>query len=226
MGPIHDAVRSANATMLRRVLESGVSPDAIDGPFRRTPLHLLCDSYSACMNGDRAACFTILREAGANLEATSSLRLTPLHEAAVNGRPELLSLLIQSGVNVNATCIKGKTALHFAAASGNAAMVKMLLEHQADPTLQNEFQETALHRAIRSSPNGEMTGEAARLLVEAKQGLLLQDYQGKTPAHLCEEKGWWRTLQLLETLGAGLQAIPKAPPKATLKARFAEPGAA
>jgi len=69
------------------------------------------------MNGDRAACFTILREAGANLEATSSLRLTPLHEAAVNGRPELLSLLIQSGVNVNATCIKGKTALHFAAHS-------------------------------------------------------------------------------------------------------------
>ena len=69
------------------------------------------------MNGDRAACFKLLREAGANLEATSSLRLTPLHEAAVNGRPDLLSLLIQSGVNVNATCIKGKTALHFAAHS-------------------------------------------------------------------------------------------------------------
>ena len=69
------------------------------------------------MNGDRAACFKLLREAGANLEATSSLRLTPLHEAAVNGRPDLLSLLIQSGVTVNATCIKGKTALHFAAHS-------------------------------------------------------------------------------------------------------------
>ena len=64
------------------------------------------------MNGDRAACFTILREAGANLEATSSLRLTPLHEAAVNGRPELLSLLIQSGVNVNVANNIGYTPLH------------------------------------------------------------------------------------------------------------------
>jgi ankyrin repeat protein len=114
-----------------------------------------------------------------------------------------------------------ETALHFAAASGNTWMVEMLLEHQADPTLQNEFQETALHRAIRTSPNGEMTGQAARLLVEAKRGLLLQDYQGKTPAHLCEEKGWGKTLHLLENLGAGLQAIPKGPPKtrfATAKA--------
>ena len=67
------------------------------------------------MNGDRAACFTILREAGANLEATSSLRLTPLHEAAKNGYPELLSLLIQNGVNVNVTKYNLKTALHFAA---------------------------------------------------------------------------------------------------------------
>ena len=90
MGPIHDAVRSANVAELRRLLESGVAPDAIDGPaFRRTPLHLLCYT-NACMNGDRAACFKLLREAGANLEATDALRMTPLHEAAMNGRPELL----------------------------------------------------------------------------------------------------------------------------------------
>ena len=103
------------------------------------------------MNGDRAACFTILREAGANLEATSSLRLTPLHEAAVNGRPELLSLLIQSGVNVNATCIKGKTALHFAAHSydgGNVDCADLLLKAGAAVNVKSEDGWTPLDIAI------------------------------------------------------------------------------
>ena len=72
------------------------------------------------MNGDRAACFKLLRDAGANLEATSSIGLTPLHVAAANDRPELLSLLIQSGVNVNAAMRNGTTALHFAVEGSSA----------------------------------------------------------------------------------------------------------
>ncbi len=114
--PIHVAAHSANATMLRRVLESGVSPNAIDANTGLTPLHILCRSRKcAWTNGDGAACFKLLREAGANLEASGALRMTPLHEAAMNGRPELLSLLIQSGVNVNAANSWGWTALHQAA---------------------------------------------------------------------------------------------------------------
>ena len=64
------------------------------------------------MIGDRAACLKLLIDAGANLEATDALSKTPLHEAAANGYPELLSLLIQSGANVNATNINGYTPLH------------------------------------------------------------------------------------------------------------------
>ena len=67
------------------------------------------------MIGDRAACLKLLIDAGANLEATDALSKTPLHEAAANGYPELLSLLIQNGVNVNVTKYNLKTALHFAA---------------------------------------------------------------------------------------------------------------
>jgi hypothetical protein len=110
--PIHDAASSADATMLRRALENGVSPDAVDR-FGNTPLLLLC-----CRNlkrsGDYVACFELLHEAGANLEATDSAGHTPLHEAADSGCLELLSLLIQSGVNVD-TSSDGYTALHFAA---------------------------------------------------------------------------------------------------------------
>ena len=114
MGPIHIAASDANVAELRRVLESGVAPDTIGeiAAYRRTPLHHLCLSRSACMNGDRAACFKLLREAGANLEATDYLRNTPLHAAAANEFPELLSLLIQSGVNVNVANNIGYTPLH------------------------------------------------------------------------------------------------------------------
>jgi len=102
-----------------------------------------------------------------------------------------------------------ETALHFAAALGHTTMVAMLLEHRADPTLQNEFLETALHRAIKS-PIGERTGEIGKLLVDAKQGLLLKDFEGKTPAQLCHAKHWPRTLKRLADLGIGLDTQPRA----------------
>ena len=129
MGPIHIAASDANVAELRRVLESGVAPDTIGeiAAYRRTPLHLLCLSRSACMNGDRAACFKLLREAGANLEATDYLRNTPLHAAAANGFPELLSLLIQSGVCVDVADVDGCTPLHWASTNGHVSCVDALL---------------------------------------------------------------------------------------------------
>ena len=86
---IHDAASSADATMLRRALESGVSPDAVDR-FGNTPLLLLCRrNLKRAGAGDYVACFELLREAGANLEATDTSGHTPLHEAADGGCLEL-----------------------------------------------------------------------------------------------------------------------------------------
>ena len=64
--------------------------------------------------GDRAACFELLRNAGANLEAIDNVGYTPLHCAAISIRPDLLSLLCQAGVNVDAATPGGSTALHLA----------------------------------------------------------------------------------------------------------------
>ena len=156
MAPIHDAARIANATMLRRELESGVSPDALTAD--RTPIHLLCCSrsfFSISINNDRAACFKLLREAGANLEATNSIGMTPLHEAAANGRLELLSLLIQSGVNVNVTSTNGKSALHFALQSSaiysrKIACCELLLKAGAAVNVKAHGWQTPLDMALTS----------------------------------------------------------------------------
>ena len=106
MGPIHDAAKLADVAALRRVLESGVSPDATERSTDRTALHILCqNSGTDRTDCDRAACFELLREAGANLEAMFH-SCKALHCAAFYGNLSLLSLLVEAGVNVNATNIK------------------------------------------------------------------------------------------------------------------------
>ena len=115
-GPIHDAAREHDVETLRRLLAEGVSPDAlVDQQVRRRPLHCLCLRDDEKNEGDRAACFELLRDAGANLEASDQIGYTILHLAARDGFPELLSLLVQARVNLDARSNVGTTALHRAA---------------------------------------------------------------------------------------------------------------
>ena len=131
MAAIHDAARDADVDTLRRLLAEGVSPDATL-PKAETPLHCLCLRDNG---GDCAACFELLRDAGANLEATDFLGNRPLHCAVWRGNVGLLSLLVQSGVNVDATNTENSTALHVAALRGATDCVEVLLAAGATPNL-------------------------------------------------------------------------------------------
>ena len=146
MAPIHDAAINGDVETIRRLLAEGVSPDALDYYNHRTPLHYLCDT-----GGDRAACFELLRDAGANLEAFDSKMCRPLHYAASSKSVELVSLLVQARVNVDAATNDGSTALHFAARKGAADCVKVLLAaiapYNVDATDRDGV--TALHLAAR-----------------------------------------------------------------------------
>ena len=112
MAPIHDAAFNGDLETLRRLLAEGVSPDGTDF-FARTPLHHLCRRSDAY--GDLAACFKLLRDAGANLEAVDRDRWIPLHLAAINANVEIMTLLVEAGVNVDAANRWGWTSLHQAA---------------------------------------------------------------------------------------------------------------
>ena len=117
---IHGAASLGKAEQLRQLLEQGVSPDlrTEEGstfalpPFGQTPLHCLCQGDEGV--GDRPACFVLLREAGANLEAPDRLGYMPLHMAARVAR-SLLPMLVEAGVNVNVKSLFGLTPLHTAA---------------------------------------------------------------------------------------------------------------
>ena len=132
MAPIHHAALDGDAETLRQLLESGESPDAlyVENAFHlsKTPLHLLCLRDNG---GDRAACFELLRDAGANLEASDTGPTgngwRPLHCAASSKSVELVSLLVQARVNVDAAGNSGVTALHLAGRRGAADCVEVLL---------------------------------------------------------------------------------------------------
>ena len=128
MAAIHKAALGGNVEKLRRLLESGESPDTVYNQHAfyvtKTPLHCLCQRNNG---GDRAACFELLRDAGANLEASDSEGYRPLHFAARSKSVELVSLLVQARVNVDATGNGGITALHLAARRGAADCIEVLL---------------------------------------------------------------------------------------------------
>ena len=121
---------------LRLLLESGESPDALDeghtsGVLVRTPLLLMCRNVEYATR-HHAACFKLLRDAGANLEASDSIGYRPLHCAVCGGSVELLSLLVQSGVNVDAITTNDSTALHVAVRKREIDCVQVLLAAGAD----------------------------------------------------------------------------------------------
>ena len=145
MAAIHKAARAGNVEKLRRLLAEGVSPDATDNE-ERTPLHLLCEYNNVGYNAssplalrtqqryayDRLDCFKLLRDAGANLEATTKWDSKPIHCTACSGSVELLSLLVQSGVNVDAITTNDSTALHVAVRKREIDCVQVLLAAGAD----------------------------------------------------------------------------------------------
>ena len=154
--PTHIAAWEGDVETLRRLLASGESPDVIpDNYLDRTPLHCLCLRNSG---GDRAACFELLRYAGANLEASDSIGYTPLHCAANSASVELVSLLVQARVNVDATTNHGVTALHLAARRGAPECVEVLMAAGADldarmsPFGRKPFDMALTHRRRRTWP--------------------------------------------------------------------------
>ena len=135
-----------------------------DGDAIDEALHLLClecdrtaaDAAFATRprTADAAACFKLLRDAGANLEGARTLGYTPLHCAASAGRLELLTLLIQSGVNVDAVTDYGTTSLHFATRKGEVDCAKVLLAAGADVHARTYAGRSALDMALEPVRKG------------------------------------------------------------------------
>jgi len=72
-----------------------------------------------------------------------------LHQAAINGRTEMVKFLLEKGLDIHSRLLDGKTALHAACMIEDYKdTVKLLLEKGIDPTIKNKEGKTALMLAI------------------------------------------------------------------------------
>ena len=209
MAPIHHAARKGDVEELRRLLAGGYSPNAIQwmgGDFepRRTPLHVLCRDCPKDRSG-RVACFKLLRDAGANLEATDAANYTPLNFSALRADVEMVSLLIQAGVNVNAAG-PGITPLYVAIEckaphSRVIACCELLLKAGANVNLAvGGF--TPLHAAARRSHVGSAVDCVDLLLKAGADRSVNVEAHGWTPLALALNRGHRRIWPLLLRAGA------------------------
>ena len=127
--------------------------NAIDEALRL--LCLECDRTAADAafatrprTADAAACFKLLRDAGASLDAVDRDRWTPLHHAAIRANVEILTLLVEAGANVNAADSDGCTALHFAPSTRALACVEVLLAAGASVNARNVSGRTPFDAAL------------------------------------------------------------------------------
>ena len=75
------------------------------------------------------------KHAGADLDAPSDLRVTPLTMATLGGHAEAAQWLLDNGANVNALNGDGSTALQAAAFLGRAEVGKVLIDGGVDTSI-------------------------------------------------------------------------------------------
>lgn len=119
--PLHLAAAFASAEAVRTLVEHGSDVNQLSkNPQRNTPLH-------ACLALSKNATIAeLLLSKGADPEARQSGGYTPLIQAAVADRRDLVNLLLSYGATANTTCDWGKTPATYARERGHNELADYL----------------------------------------------------------------------------------------------------
>ena len=197
--PLHFASANSNIDKIKALLEKGATLDAND-KYQQTPLEIAASEgeinvvayllqRGADPNVQNIELATPLHYASANdvveallekgaiIDANDKYQQTPLHNAARDGRIDVLAYLLQRGANPNAQNVDGWTPLCIAAEVDQVGAITTLLEQSADVNInaQTSIGFTPLGIAI-SKDNTEI----ARLLIDRGADINTQS-EGQTP---------------------------------------------
>jgi ankyrin repeat protein len=138
---LFDAIEAKNEDAVIEALDNGANPDARDtDDLAITNMTALM--FAAGVGAERIV--EILLSAGADVNASDKYGATALYQAALNGKPSIVTRLIAARARVNAIrSDMGNTAL-FAATPDT---VPLLLAAGADPFVIDAFGQTALFHA-------------------------------------------------------------------------------
>ncbi|RVE47475.1 hypothetical protein evm_007886 [Chilo suppressalis] len=172
--PLHYAVLSDAAEVVRVLLEAGACPDTPQ-VFTETPLHVAASLGSA-------ACTKLLLEAGADVRAALGPgKATALHLAAEDGHAECTRLLLEHGARIDWPNFRGQTPLHLAALAQSVEVVELLVSRRANVKARDSDGRTPLHGAI---VRGARACDVARMLLSVGADPNAPDNFGYTPLHI------------------------------------------
>lgn len=122
-GPLEFAVMSGNVSIVRQLLEKGVS--------------IQYNDLTRAINQNRYDALRLLVEYGDDVTLRGTRGQTLLIEAvwARNSNEPIWNLLLENGIDIDAMSDFGMTALITAVERGRPKLVRFLLEHGADPTI-------------------------------------------------------------------------------------------
>ncbi|TEY45515.1 hypothetical protein BOTCAL_0330g00100 [Botryotinia calthae] len=205
-------------------------PSLIEIPFgenfNKTALHIAIDRRNEGV-------IRALIEAGADVNASDELSLTPLMKSVVDNLPDTIDLLIEKGADVDAKGFREHAALSMAATAGNIVAIKKLLAAGAEVDAgKDTYSGTALVRAASSGHkndalivkelilhgadvNAVCDGETVlmhsalrppvmKLLIEAGANIEAKDAEGDTVLHKAAKVGREDSVQVLVEAGANL----------------------
>lgn len=216
-GPLHCAASMGNVEMLHSILAANVCD--VDEPDKDGNTALMwaisyasADSASASpataagsFDDDLAKrtemeLVEALIDSGANVNKVNYEGETPLFAAVKLGSVEKVAFLLENGADPNIHDLDGATCLHHAASLGLDSIAAVLLRNGAFLNQPDEWEECALHWAVREGGEGAM--RIVKMLAEHGAVLDIYNEDNETPLDLAVETGDDRMVQLLLSLGA------------------------
>jgi hypothetical protein len=137
---IHDAAKSGDLAQVQRLIVDGA--DVNERAVREeTPIMI------ATLAG-QGEIVNYLLQRGADIDARNASGLSTLHAAAYSGQTDIVKLLVAKGAKVNDAANRFKvTPLHLASEENHIAIVQVLLKQDADSSVVEFNNFTAMTRA-------------------------------------------------------------------------------
>lgn len=148
-------------------------------PSGFTPLHTAFTGSSEYSD----AVVRLLLEHGADIEARTTLGLTPLHLCVSNPFGQA-QRLIDHGAEIDSRDNQGLTPLYFACRAAWSWNMDLLCRHGADANARNSEGSTLLHLAC----NEDHEGTVVRLIAVGAD-VNAQNHRGSTPLHVAAQNG-------------------------------------